>query len=57
MSIPTTAEEILRTPQKLRQQIWFPCTCNCTSFVWRRDCHLSIYSTPIAGLELSLVSV
>jgi len=23
MSIPTTAEEILRTPQKLRQQIWF----------------------------------
>jgi len=34
----------------------FPCTCNCTSFVWKRACHLPIYSVPVVGLQLSLVS-
>ena len=32
------------------------CICNCTSYVWKPDCHLPIYSIPIVGLELSLVS-
>ena len=40
----------------LQQHSSLPCTCNCTSFAWKRDRNFAIYSAPNQEIELSVTS-